>query len=43
MIYLELIIIMFCSLCYSDEFTLFDVTFHLPFVCPVLKLYDVLL
>ena len=28
----------FCSLsCYSEEFTLFDVKFHLPFVCPVLK------
>ena len=27
----------FCSLCYSEEFTLFDVKFHLSFVCPVLK------
>ena len=25
----------FCSLCYSEEFTLFYVKFHLPFVCPV--------
>ena len=27
----------FCSLCYSEELTLFDVKFHLPFVCPVLE------
>ena len=33
----------FCSLCYSEEFTLFDVKFHLSFGCPVLGSHDVLL